>query len=278
MEKLFLVTVDGDLHTAELPLQRESLQVLLDTFEKTGAAGHITWFVNENVHDFTRNHPDFLHQVIGRDDVLGVHDHYEPLGDIAEFGEAVEFSRRSKERVEGWLADNNYPSSVRCHRNGCLVQKPNIYRALQELGYTHVSEIVPGDVRKDHNRNPALDNSDIPPGINPYRHDYDNFLDYTSRLGHFIQFPAMEMFLNPCCEDGFRWEQMRRWDEAFANSGVETACYLWLFHPYEVMDQQRTVMDWEIVGMLEEILTSVQSDYACKFVNIEEAHQAMVGG
>jgi len=276
MRKLFLVTVDCDIRADDVALRQESMAVLLDTFEQTGAAGHITWTLNENDFEITKNHQDFLHEALRRGDTLGIHDHFEPLGGNYEFGPALEICRRSKESVEAWLAANGYPAEIPLHRNGCLVQHPEIYRALQELGYTQVSEVWPENARGDREGNYAFDNTEMPVGISPYRHDTDNFADYTSTTGHFLHFPVTHMFLQ--LGGGFNWETMARWDQAFARQDLELASYLWLFHPYEIMDAERKAIDPQMVETLAQIIARAQSEYGVELASIEECREAIENG
>lgn len=276
MRKLFLVTVDCDIRADDIALRQESMDVLLDTFKQAGASGHITWMLNENDFAITKKHQDFLHEAIRRGDTLGVHDHFEPLHGKYEFGQVLEMCQRSKESVEGWLAANGYPSEITLHRNGCLVQHPEIYRALQELGYTQVSEVWPENARGDREGNYAFDNLDMPIGISPYRHDTDNFADYTSTTGHFLHFPVMHMFL--LLEDGFNRETMHQWDEAFAARQVEIAPYLWLFHPYEIMNADCTTIDPKMVQTLAQIITQVQTEYSVELASIDECREAIENG
>ena len=195
MQDLLLITVDCDLRCDDVDLRQESLDILLQVFAEVGAAGHITWFLNENDFEITKNHESFLREALRRGDTLGLHDHIDWLDGRWEFEPILEYCRNSKETVETWLAQNGYSDKVVYHRAGCLFQHPVEYVALKELGYTVISDVWPGNTRPNHTGHLAFDNRKLPVGIMPYRHDEGNFLDYTSRQGYFLHVPIMHMGL-----------------------------------------------------------------------------------
>ena len=266
MRVLFLITVDCDLRCDDVDLRQESLEVLLDVFGEAELAGHITWFLNENDFYLTRNHEPFLMEVVRRGDGLGVHDHFERFRCVYQRETIRRFCLRSKETVERWLRENGHPMEVRLHRNGCLVQHPTIYAALKDLGYRVVSEVYPGKKGVDREDRPAYDNRSVPLGVMPYRHDEGNFMDWGSREGHFVQVPVMHMFLKNL---DFKW--MERWIGAFEQRHMEAGILLWLFHPYEVLGEDRRRISPEAVDVLRSHVERCRSEFGVKFANLEEA-------
>ena len=265
MKRLFLVTVDCDLRTDDVRLRQSSLDTLLRIFADNGVGGHTTWFLNENDFHITKNHPSFLHEALRRGDTLGLHDHFEPFEGVYEVAPIRAFCGHSKQSVEQWLAAQGYPDHITYHRNGCLVQHADIYAALKELGYNTVSEVWPGNVRPDRAGYPAFDNREVPIGILPYRHDEVNFDDYGSTRGHFLHFPAMHMFMV-----NLNFDMMDRWLRAFSEASTEQAVLVWLFHPYEIMNKARTVLEPDLADMLSSYIQRLADEYQVTFVSMAE--------
>jgi len=266
MRTLFLITVDCDLRCEDIGLRQKSLEALLQAFEETGVTGHITWFANENDFQLTRNHGSFLQEVLRREDSLGIHDHFESFKGVYEREAIRKFCRRSKEAMERWLEENGRPMRIRLHRNGCLVQHPEVYIALKDLGYTVVSEVWPGRKGKDRDGYPAFDNRSVPIGILPYRHDEMNFSDWNSQKGHFIQVPVTHMFLKK-----LDYSLMERWIQAFKEKSIDPGILLWLFHPYEILDESRQRISREAVELLKSHIERCRAKYRVEFATVEEA-------
>ncbi len=269
MQRLFLVTVDCDLRTDDVAVRQASLDNLLAVFADEGLSGRATWFLNENDFALTQNHEEFLHEIIRRGDTFGVHDHFERFAGQYERESLRAYCWRSQELVSQWLVRQGYPGSVTFHRNGCLVQHPLIYAVLMELGYTVVSDVWPGEYHDDIPANPQ-DNRDVPIGILPYRHDADNWDDYTSTQGHLWHVPPMEMWLHT-----FRYDLMDRWNQAFRDQGVDAAVFTWLFHPYEIMDGNRSAISPERVTALRSHLQRLVADYSVEFISMAECISRM---
>lgn len=264
MRVLFLITVDCDLRCEDIGLRQESLEVLLDIFGEAGLAGHITWFANENDFRLTKDHQAFLHELLRRGDDLGVHDHFEPFKGVYERETIREFCRRSKETVERWLEENGRPMDMWLHRNGCLVQHSEVYSALKDLGYTVVSEVWPGNKRVTRDGYPAFDNRSVPIGTMPYRHDEENFLDWRSRKGHFVQVPVMHMGMK-----NLDYPLMDRWVQAFGEKSIDPGVMVWLFHPYEILERDR--ISSEAVGILRSHLGRLKDEHGVTFAGMKEA-------
>lgn len=259
------VTIDCDLRCDEVGLRQESLDTLLGVCAEMGAAGHVTWFLNENDFALTKHHESFLGEAIQRGDALGLHDHFEPFKGRYERSPIRAFCRRSQETFRAWLAQNGHGREVVLHRNGCLVQHPAVYAALKELGYRVVSEVWPGHTRPDRDGYPAFDNRSVPAGIVPYWHDEGNFQDYRSKTGHFLHFPVTHMGLVD-----LDFAQMARWLDLFAGQSVDPGVLVWLFHPYEILNGDRTAISRERVQMLKSHLDRCRTGLELRFANMEE--------
>ncbi len=269
MKKLFLLTIDCDLRSQDIGARQESLDELLKVFSETGIAGHMTWMLNENDFSITEHHESFLNEILNRGDTIGVHDHYEFLKGRYEKDAVLDFCGRSKKRVEDWLERNGYKREIILHRNGCLVQNETVYTALKELGYTTVSDVLPGKKFPDRYGYPAFDNKSIPVGIHPYRHDTANFLNYLSSQGHFLHIPMSQMGLQ-----FFDFDLLDCWIESFMRKSIETGVIGWLFHPYEIMyleicDDRRTISP-DFVAMLRSNIERLTSEYGVTFVSVDE--------
>lgn len=272
MSKSLLITVDCDLRSDDVVLRQKSLDVLLRMFADVGVSGHTTWFLNENDFQITENHPAFLREALRRGDTLGVHDHFEPFKGVYEAKPIQEFCVRSKRSVAEWLAAEGHAQEIVHHRNGCLAQHPNVYTALRQLGYTVVSEVYPGKMLPDRAGYAAFDNRAVPAGILPYRHDEANFDEYRSTRGHFLHFPVMHMGLRD-----FNFDTVDRWVEAFSEAAVEQAMFVWLFHPYEIMNPERTGMSESRVDWLAAQIRRFADEYQTRFANMAESRAVLAG-
>ncbi len=274
MRTLFLVTVDCDLRADDPDARADGLRAVLEVLGEEGLAGRVTWFLNENDFRFTENHEDFLAEAAGRGDTIGIHDHFEPFtsqaGDVAlgyETRSVSAYCRASRDRVVGWLEREGYPAQVRAHRNGYLAQAAEIYEALAELGYTLLSDIWPRH-RSGDRGGAWLDNSEIPVGIGPYRHDAHNFTEYTSREGRFVQAPIAAMFLGT-----FRYELLDRWLAASEQQGVDPAVFTWCLHPYEVLNDARDAVSPGLVEVLRDHLRHIGANYDVEFVGLTQLEE-----
>ncbi len=262
MRKIFMITIDCDLRTDDVALRQAALEELLNSFARGGAAGHITWFVNENDFHLTINHPSFLREAIERGDTLGAHDHLEPLEGQYETEPLLERCGQTKQTIEEWLDEQGYDLELTAHRTGCAVQRTVIYAVLQNLGYTVVSDIVPGRLHHDIRGNFAFDNTGIPIGINPYYHHLDDFTKYQSQQGFLLQFPMMNMVFCPYLSswEPFNWETVHAWEEAFSRKGEEVGVFVWTWHPYEILNEARTEIDAQQVALLAQILSQLHDE------------------
>ena len=268
METLFLPTVDCD-HAREssVELRQQTFDALLEVFADVGAAGHTTWFLNETYYDFgtTANHPGAVNEAARRGDTIGVHDHIDNLDGRWELEPILEMCTASLASVRTWLTAHGHPDHIRAHRFGCLFQHPAAYEAIARLGYTILSDIYPGDRSPNHTGHPSYDNMDIPLGISPYRHDADNFLDYRSAAGQFLQLPVTQMYFEKLTYE--KAEQcIRAADERREPLAVLVLC----FHPYELLNDERTAVSPERVEGLRGLFKGLTARFGVLFASADE--------
>lgn len=280
MRKLFLVSVECDLRMDDVAVRQAGLDALLAVFADAGLAGHVTWFVNESDFRPTELHEGFLHEVVARGDMLGIHDHLECFraksADVSldyDARSVLAYCAAAHERLSSWLDAHGYDARVTAHRNGCLAQAPQIYEALAELGYTVLSDVWPRHRGTDRRGRPAHDNTGIPLGIGPYRHDTANFQDHTSRIGQFLQVPVAEMFLGP-----FRFELLQRWFDASEQQGVDPAVFTWCLHPYEVINDAHDAASPGMVGVLRDHLVRCREEHGVEFASMGELEGILAEG
>ncbi len=60
------------------------------------------------------------------------------------------------------------------------------------------------------------------------------------------------------------------WLEAFVSKSIDPGVFLWLFHPYEILDLEESVISSELVQVLRSHLERCISEYEVTFVNMEE--------
>jgi len=272
MKRHLVLTVDCDLRSDAVSTRQETLDLLLGVFEDTGAAGHTTWFLNENDFFITENHESFLREAARRGDTIGVHDHVDFLGGKRREEALFTHFGRSLRAVRKWLAASGGQADVPFHRMGCLYQREECYRALARLGYRVLSDAFPGQKRPDHAGDVAQDNREIPAPCRPYRHDPPNFADWRSTTGRFLQFPVFHMFL-----DDLDFERVKKWIAAGESSGYEHLPFVWCFHPYELChreaDGARNVIDPEATDELRENIRRLRDAAGLRPANLEACRQ-----
>jgi len=267
MDKLLLVTVDCDLRCKDAQVRQEALEALLAAFAEKGLAGRATWFLNENDFALTQNHEPFLHEAVRRGDTLGIHDHIDFLKGQWEYRPIHDYCRKSRDAVQAWLRRHGYPDAIPYHRAGCLFQHPTEYAVLRDLGYTVLSDIYPGDTSLNHTGFLSYDNRAVPLGIAPYRHDPENFLDYTSRAGCFLHVPVVHMYIY--CRD-FIGDAIAQWVKACEARGGESLAMAWCFHPYEILNRGANRVSSELVRLLRLQLDELKRDYGVAFASLAE--------
>ena len=270
MKKIyFLITVDCDLRISSVKTRQQSLDLLLDVFEKSGLAGRITWFLNENDFAISHSHAGFLQEAVARGDTLGLHDHLDFLCGNWEYAAIRDFCSKSLRDVSRVIEAMGY-GGLLPHRFGCLFQHSAAYQALIDLGYAISSDVCPGSKHKNHTGELAYDNLDIPLGILPYRHASHNIADFRSKQGPLIQFPVLQAHLTASW-----WPKLDRsiidgWISSAEKLNQEICVMTFLFHPYEIIDTERLKVDEEGLARLEELVAQMRDIYKAEFIAMGE--------
>ena len=281
MEIYTLISIDCDLRIGNVYHRQKALEALMYLFEDYGMCGHITWFLNENDFKIVEWHATFLDKVIETGDSFGLHDHFDRMDsihdyypsatpvDINSYEEVYFLLERSKKIVENYIRSKGYNKPVILHRNGSLVQSVAIYRALKRLGYRVVSDITPqayidGSQYRDRiGRSHVMFNRGIPLGVQPYRHDVDNWTDYKSRKGYFIQIPVHYMGIS------LDSKYVDATVEACCRNELELCIFSWIFHPYEVQNVNGHI-DKRKLKKLENNISRLIEKYNSKFNSFDE--------
>ena len=276
IEVLFSASVDCDMRISSAATRDEALWALAAAFERQGAAGHATWYLNENDFALTYLHGRFVGEVAGRGDTIGVHDHIDFLGDRLEYDSIHAFCSTSLARVSRWLEGIGRTPPV-AHRFGCCCQRPAAYRVLLDLGYTSSSDVCPGTRHRNHTGRPSFDNRDVPIGVRPYRHGPDTITDHQTDAGEMFQIPMMKATLTADFWPRLDRSILDAWVRGAETLGQDAVVLCFGFHPYEIVERDNLLIDPAGVGRLEEILTMAREQYGARFVNVEECRERFAG-
>ncbi len=284
MELTIALTVDCDLRRGTVVQRNKSLMTLMELFESYGLNGHITWFLNQNDFSMVEYHSDFIDKIVSKGATVGVHDHFDRFDSIHSYkqgsrpvdmrsqDEVLSLCGFSKDGVDNYLKKKGY-STVKLHRNGCLVQTTEIYRALKELGYTVVSDTIPGYLyekgingKTDRIGRPhpsAAAGKDIPLSVQPYRHDPENWTAYNSSEGHFFQVP--------CHFFGYsmNFEHLHLVCEKGKENQLNEFVFGWLFHPYEIQETDGDISPEKVENLSSGIRRLLEDERAA-FTGINE--------
>jgi len=113
--------------------------------------------------------------------------------------------------------------------------------------------------------------SALPFGIAPYLHDDENFDDFRSATGHFLHFPVMHMYIKD-----LDFRLVAQWARAFADAGAEREFYLWLFHPYEIMNEDKTCLDPGRMALLRSQIVRFADEHGMTFASMAECRAMLV--
>jgi hypothetical protein len=162
------------------------------------------------------------------------------------------------------------------HRNGCFQQSEAAYRAARDLGYEWCSDVWPQTalyarmVCDGEGLNPwrrlgkeeggiLTDNMSVPLNGTPWRHDAHNWLDYTSRLGHFLQVPVT-------CAPFIEWGRM----QAAIDGAGEKAFLVLDTHPYDLQDSSTGAVDLEKVADFTSDLRRLHEEFEARFIRMDQ--------
>jgi len=275
----FLMTVDGDLRNGSISQRERAIRALLKLFDSEGMAGKVTWYINENDFEWTKNHPEVVLSIVERRDALGIHDHFDTQN-IIDFGEALRFCKESYSKVMKFLKhrdkDKDYPQGILAHRSGSLYQKATFYKARKEIGYRILSDVWPekkseGRVVLDTSYSSLMthkkvfdgtmtDNTHIPLEVRPWRHDVDNWLDYKSTTGFFLQIPVtcMTIYLD--------FERLRRVYRSHQEGMLSSLT--WDIQPYEIQESEYGGLMQEKLEVVQDSIRRVKDEFDPTFINI----------
>jgi hypothetical protein len=282
--------VDCDLRAHDAAVRDRSLHALCRAFEELGMSGSVTWFLNENDFAVTRAHASFLERILESGAGVGIHDHFDKFKRPLAAEHLLAYCRASRDAVTGFMSRKAATRRFLPHRNGCLAQDPEIYRALRQAGYTVFSDVYPGYRGLDQAGHEACDYRSLPEGLRPYRHDEASALDYRTRIaiapgrvmkpfmGSMLQIPVFHMSLD------LDFARLERWiggAEATEFSephgpGRSPVVLTWLFHPYEVLDEGRSALSDKRIGELKRHIATLR-DWNVSFVNVEDCVEAFRG-
>jgi hypothetical protein len=277
----FLVTVDGDLRVGTPAQQAAGVRAMRDVHIQQGFLGRTTWMINESDFHWTEQHPDLLLELVDSGECIGVHDHLETH--YAEtYAAGLVLMRSSKSMLEAFLSRHGAGGVVDAHRNGCALQSEAWYHAQMELGYRIASDVWPGTVwsgrmvRDGQGANPwrnlgndgagaiPMDNEAVPLTALPWRHNSANWLDFSSRRGHFLQVPITSMPLI----DRARFR-------AAVDNGRPLAFLLVDTHPYDMQDPLTGDVSPERVEAYRQSLEWVVKTFRAKPIRLDHVEGLM---
>lgn len=280
-EVYFLVTVDGDLRVGDAAQQRAGVEAMRAIHADLGIVGRTTWFINPVDFDWTGTHSDLLLSLADSGETLGLHDHLDTH--YAEtYDDILALMARARRLLSDFFAAAGRDVPLLAHRSGCFQQSEAAYRAAQQLGYRWCSDVWPGTAlyarmvcdgpmpnpwrRLDRDEGGILtDNTMIPLNGTPWRHDASNWLEVTSRSGHFLHLPVT-------CAPVIDWERIYA-----ALSGAGKQAFLVLdTHPYDLQDPTTAAVDPPTVAHFARDLQRVRDELAAEFVRLDQVESLWI--
>ena len=271
----FLVTVDGDLRVGDVAQQRAGVEAMRGIHAELGIAGRTTWFINEIDFKWTERHGDLLLDLADSGEALGLHDHLDTHR-VECYEDILALMARSRQQVAEFFVHAGREVPLLAHRNGCFQQSEAAYRAAQDLGYEWCSDVWPQTalyarmVCDGEGLNPwrrlgkeeggiLTDNMSVPLNGTPWRHDAHNWLDYTSRQGHFLQVPVT-------CAPFIEWGRM----QAAIDGAGEKAFLVLDTHPYDLQDSSTGAVDLEKVADFTSDIRRVRDELEARFIRMDQ--------
>ncbi len=249
-----------------------------------GILGHTSWLINENDFHWTELHADILLELAESGECLGVHDHLDShyLED-KPCDVIYEFLAGSRGRLSKFYRSRGLDIPLCVHRNGCAHQGREIYHALDRMEYTILSDVWPGmkwyarmlpaddPVRRwkslDNADDPQAiytDNSQVPLNAGPWRHDSDNWLDFKSRDGRFLQVPITCLPL----------VDQARVLAAVENSGRQVFLVIDT-HPYNLQDPATGEVLPALVKDYCSSMAWIKDRYGAEFIRLDQIPEIM---
>lgn len=278
------ITVDGDLRLGDHHQQAAGVRAIREVHEELQIIGRTSWLINEYDFRWSEVHQELLRVLLNSEEALGIHDHFDTY--FAEtYEEYYQIAHESKARLGRTLKELGWEGELEIHRNGCALQSIPAYRALGDLGYWILSDVWPETAWRareiavedpimpwryltgeDENTIP-MDNSMVPLSASPWRHEADNWLEYQSNEGRFLQVPITTM----------PWVDRERVFKAVEGPG-EGSWIVLDTHPYDLQDPNTGDVDPERVLRYKKDLQWIQSTFHPEFVKLDEIPQLLQGG
>jgi hypothetical protein len=273
------VTVDGDLRLGSLEQQKMGVQAMRLAHAALGILGATSWLINEHDFRWSELHPELLLDLAESGECIGLHDHLDThyLEDQA-VDRIYEFLCVSRSRLDDLFRHSGLDMPIIVHRNGCAHQGLEIYRALALMEYSILSDVwpemtwysrmVPVDDplqpwktlnNKEDPRSIFTDNSQIPLGAIPWRHDAHNWLDVNSRSGRFLQVPIT------CLP----WVDPERIKPAVENLGRQAFVVIDT-HPYNLQDPATGDVSADLVQDYCNTLRWIKNKYKAVFIRLDQ--------
>ncbi len=277
------ITVDGDLRLGDHQQQAVGVRAMRKVHSDLKIIGRTTWLINEYDFRWSEFHQELLKELIESGEALGIHDHFDTY--YAEtYQEYYEIARESKTRLGKILESLGWAGELQIHRNGCALQSFPAYQALGDLGYRIFSDVWPETTWRareiavedplmpwryltgeDQNTIP-MDNGMIPLTANPWRHEADNWLEYQSIQGSYLQVPITTM----------PWVDRERVVKAVGGSDQRS----WIVldtHPYDLQDPNTAEVDSERVQRYQNDLEWLRASYQPEFIRLDEVPRLLNG-
>ena len=246
--------VAGPAGEAQKQAYRNAVERIIHLFDDFGLAGRTTWFVNEIDVNWSADFPDLLKKFAARRDTVALHVHHNGLflsPRLISKESFLESSAPAVKRIE------SVTGTRICHyRSGCYHQREYVYSALAEMGMEVISDVFPGlKVRKENGFD--LDNSSIPLGVAPWRHEDWNWLDYQSGSGRFLQIPVSAGAI----------DHLPLLPGKVLDNGITTVC--WGIHPHEIQARDGSISD-AAVNALKTALEGIDKNLKPVYLNFDE--------
>jgi hypothetical protein len=279
-----VVSVDGDLRVGSQIQQKAGVRAMRQAHAELGILGCTSWLINENDFRWTEYDPEMLLELAESGECIGVHDHLDSqyLED-KPCDRIYEFLSISWRRLHDFYVRSGLNIPILAHRNGCAQQGREIYRALDLMEYTILSDVWPGmkwysrmvfaehpvqhwkSLENEDDPDAIFtDNSQVPLTAAPWRHDADNWLDVNSQSGRFLQVPIT------CLP----WVDQARVQTAVENSGQQAFLVIDT-HPYNLQNSETGDVSAGLVKDYRNTLEWIRDTYHAIFIRIDQIPRLM---
>ncbi len=276
------VSIDGDLRVGNHQQQIEGVQAMRQAHAELDILGRTSWLINENDFHWTQLYPELLVELAESGECIGIHDHLDThYLENKSYELIYQFISLSWRRLNEFFIHSGVKVQILAHRNGSVHQGREIYRALELMGYTILSDVWPGKkwysrvVPCEHSLQPwkslddkddpetiFTDNSRVPLMAVPWRHDDHNWLDVNSTSGHFLHVPVT------CLP----WVERPRVQSAVENSGSQVFLVIDT-HPYNLQNPETGDVSIELMEEYCNSLKWIRDTYQAIFIRFDQIPQ-----